>query len=139
MYQLTNFGHVIRLSDKAFIPDDVGNKDRLDYNDWLKAGNKPLPAETESPESAAKRLEAAVQTHLDSKAVSYGYDSAERCIGYINSTNPTWKAEAMAMNQWRDDVWAHCAQVQQDVASSKRKMPSDEELISELPPLTMPI
>ena len=54
------------------------------------------------------QLEAAVQTYLDSKAKSKGYDSANSCISYLNSTNAIWKADATAMNAWRDAVWSYC-------------------------------
>jgi hypothetical protein len=40
MYKLTN-GGVIRLSDKAYIPNSPGNRDWENYQIWLKAGNKP--------------------------------------------------------------------------------------------------
>ena len=54
------------------------------------------------------QLEAAVQTYIDSKAKAKGYDSANSCISYLNSTNTAWKADATAMNAWRDAVWLYC-------------------------------
>lgn len=99
--------------------------------------NIPTPP-PETPEAVAQRLEDAVQRVLDSAAQAHGYDSASRCIGYFNSTNDKWKAEAIAMNQWRDDVWAHCAQVQSDVQEDIRSVPTEAELIAELPELVWP-
>ncbi len=43
-YQLTNCG-VLRLADNANIPADPRNRDWREYQDWLDAGNQPLPAE----------------------------------------------------------------------------------------------
>lgn len=43
-YQLTQGTSIIRLSDGAFIPEDLGNCDYADYAAWLKAGNTPEPA-----------------------------------------------------------------------------------------------
>lgn len=43
-YYLTQFGGVMR-EDGAGIPDAIGNKDRQEYEDWLKAGSVPDPYE----------------------------------------------------------------------------------------------
>jgi hypothetical protein len=53
-------------------------------------------------------IESEVQTYIDSKAKAKGYDSTNSCISYLNSTNATWKADAVAMNAWRDAVWDYC-------------------------------
>ena len=42
MYKLTEAG-VLRLSDKAYIPDCDDNRDWQEYQQWLKEGNEPLP------------------------------------------------------------------------------------------------
>lgn len=44
MYQLTRFACVVRLSDGASIPADLGNCDWREYQLWLGAGNQPEPA-----------------------------------------------------------------------------------------------
>ena len=49
MYQLTTSTSIIRLSDGAFIPNDLGNRDYRDYLDWLDAGNTPEPAPAPPP------------------------------------------------------------------------------------------
>ena len=46
------------------------------------------------------QLEAQVQAYIDAKAQTKGYDSANSCISYLNSSNATWKADATAMNTW---------------------------------------
>jgi hypothetical protein len=41
-YQLTVNG-VIRLADSAFIPQDEGNRDWLEYQQWVSVGGVSLP------------------------------------------------------------------------------------------------
>ena len=64
-----------------------------------------LPADLPTQAQIVAELESAIQSYIDSKAQAKGYDSANSCISYINSSNPTWKADATAMNTWRDAVW----------------------------------
>lgn len=52
MYKLTkdNFGEpnslvILRLSDKAHIPNDPSNRDWIAYQDWLSLGNTPESAD----------------------------------------------------------------------------------------------
>jgi hypothetical protein len=44
MYQRTSGDTIIRLSDNAFIPQALGNRDYREYLEWLDAGNTPEPA-----------------------------------------------------------------------------------------------
>lgn len=50
-YQLTEYG-VVRLADGANIPNVPGNRDFLEYQEWLAAGNTPLAAVTLAPYSS---------------------------------------------------------------------------------------
>jgi hypothetical protein len=42
-YQLTETAIVLRIADSAFIPNDPDNTDRRIYEEWLAAGNTPVP------------------------------------------------------------------------------------------------
>jgi hypothetical protein len=42
-YQLTATSTVIRTADNASIPADPGNRDWIDYQNWLALGNVPDP------------------------------------------------------------------------------------------------
>ena len=49
MYQLTHQGNsIVRLSDGAFIPADMSNRNYREFQAWLAAGNTPEPAPVQS-------------------------------------------------------------------------------------------
>jgi hypothetical protein len=99
----------------------------------------PVPqgyALTPPPPTTAQQvaaLEAAVQVYIDSKALAKGYDSANSCISYLNSSNATWKADATAMNTWRDAVWTFCYNSKSAVSVGSIPMPTSAQLIAALP------
>ena len=50
-YQLTTGNTILRLADKAWIPQDPANRDFAEFTAWLEAGNTPDPApEPPAPE-----------------------------------------------------------------------------------------
>lgn len=49
MYKLTDSNSIIRLADKASIPNDPANTDYANYLEWLEEGNKPEPADKPIP------------------------------------------------------------------------------------------
>src|SRR5207237_340701 len=42
-YQLTSTDFIMRVSDGASIPNDPDNRDRVEYDAWVSAGNTPDP------------------------------------------------------------------------------------------------
>lgn len=44
MYRLTHNASIIRESDNASIPADIGNRDYRKYLAWVADGNQPTPA-----------------------------------------------------------------------------------------------
>jgi hypothetical protein len=48
-YKLTDYGAIIRLADRAYIPPVMGNGDYRDYVQWLEEGNIPEPADPKPP------------------------------------------------------------------------------------------
>lgn len=76
-----------------------------------------------------------VQDMLDKKAQEKGYDSIFTCIGYVNSTDETFADEGKKALVWRDKVWRKCYDILADVEQGKRNIPTEKELLAELPTL----
>ncbi len=50
--KLTNKINIVqRLSDNAYIPFDLANRDYQEYLKWLEEGNTPLPADEPTQEN----------------------------------------------------------------------------------------
>lgn len=80
----------------------------------------------------------AIQSHVDATAQQRAYDSGVTCSSYVNSTNPTWAAEAAAFVAWRDTVWAYAYAELEKVEGATRPQPSVAEIVAELPAMVWP-
>ena len=75
-----------------------------------------------------------IQRHLDATAQAYGYTNIFTATTYATSASPRFGPEGIALRDWRDQVWAAGYQILSDVQNDVRVMPSDEDLLTELPP-----
>lgn len=80
----------------------------------------------------------AVKQHLDTVAGERQYDGIVSLIGYLNSPVAQWAAEAAAGNVWRSAVWVKVYEIQQQVQSGQRPIPTPTEVIAELPLIQWP-
>jgi hypothetical protein len=97
-----------------------------------------LAATAKTPAQIQAEMTTAVQRHLDAEAKTRGYDGILSLASYASSTHPSFSAEGKAGLDWRDAVWAYCYQVLLDVQAETRPIPTEAELIAELPVMVWP-
>lgn len=91
-----------------------------------------------TPEQILVNLSKAVSGVLDAKAKEYRYENILSARTALSSHVPKFAAEGIAFNAWWGNVWNYVDQVEQDVGSGQRTVPTEEELLAELPPFSTP-
>jgi hypothetical protein len=137
-YQLLANNDSVQCVDTgAFIPAAPGNRDWDAYQDWLAAGNTPLPVPLPPAPSLSELtliIQTGVQAWMDATAQSKGYDNALSCVSYVNSPNTTFQSEANSMLHWRDAVWSQCYLLQAEwTANTPNPLPTVDSVIAQLP------
>ncbi len=82
-------------------------------------------------------LTAALERYYDATAQAKRYDNRFTCAlraGYVG----TFQAEGLAFAQWMDTCNTHGYQVMADCVAGKRTIPTEAELIAELPVMVWP-
>lgn len=91
-----------------------------------------LPALTEQEQIAT--FTRAVQSMLDAKARSMGYDNIFTAVTYADEPAvPSFQNEGRSLRAWRSHTWQACNNVLAAVASGERAIPAIGELVAELP------
>lgn len=88
----------------------------------------------ETVEDKIKYFTDFVENYMNETVQTRKYDSIDTCIArYYNSDVEKYRNEARAVCSWVGRVWQYCEQVQSDVLAGKRDIPTEQELINELP------
>lgn len=140
---------VQEMLDKGFVlvPEEdyqllIGNVDDKEYIRNPETGAyeqyvPPEPTQEEIEAQIQKSLTQAVQHVLDSKAQELNYDSCLSVCSYIDTGVQKFDDEGKAFRAWRSQVWAKGYEILAEVQEGKREIPTEEELIAELPELTI--
>ena len=81
---------------------------------------------------------AAVQAHLDSFAQTRNYDGILSATTYATSSVLKFQAEGQYAVEARDATWAKCYEILAAVEDGTSPMPTEAELLAELPALVWP-
>ena len=81
------------------------------------------------------RLTAVVQSWMDKTVQTRNYDNIHTACTYAYSTDEIFKKEGTACLAWRDNVWRTRYNILNEVLAGNREIPTEEELIAELPKL----
>lgn len=98
---------------------------------------EPEPTQEEIEARIQKQLTNAVQHVLDAKAQELLYDNCLSVCSYIDTGVPKFDAEGRAFRAWRSAVWAKGYEILAQVQAGQRAIPTEAELISELPQLVI--
>lgn len=109
------------------------------YNTWVKPFVELWEAEWNKvfPIQVQQQLTDAVQRVLDNKAQELNYDNCLSVCSYIDTGVPKFDAEGKAFRTWRSQVWAKGYEILAQVQAGQRAIPTEEQLLSELPKLSI--
>lgn len=92
------------------------------------------------PQMALQSLTAVIQRHLDSAAISRRYDNIHTACGWAGAF-----ADAGALKSWGAACWAKAAEIETAVLANQKYnatwtgvLPTEDELLAELPVLVLP-
>lgn len=123
------------------VPNDPANMDCRAVQEWIAEGNTPEPPDPPPAptfEQMKDMLKGRVQAMMDAKAGERNYDGILSLCTYATSTNPTFAAEGQAGVEWRDAVWTKCYEILVAVEAGTREVPTEQELLGELPTFIWP-
>ena len=96
-----------------------------------------VPSQEDLQKRIQKQLTNAVQRVLDSKAQELNYDSCLSVCSYVDTGVAKFDAEGRAFRAWRSAVWAKGYEILAQVQAGQRAIPTEEQLIAELPKLVI--
>jgi len=141
-----NIGPILKFKfpDGGFLVRDLADGNGPFIDSWDRPEPLPTTEQLQTWEveflaaKAQKDLTAAVQRHLDATARKRLYDGILSLCSYATSTDPKFGAEGQAGVAWRDAVWSACYAIMAEVQAGTRPIPTEAELLAELPAFTWP-
>lgn len=123
---------IANATAQGFTDVSVREVTESEFKELLKASDLI----NETTEQTITRLEKCLDKHLDNVANSYRYESIRTMVTYATSEHPTFGNEGKAAVKFRDAVYAYGLQCIEDVQNGVRDIPTEEQLIAELPIFT---
>lgn len=104
-----------------------------DDGKWYLSGYAPAP----NVEKIQEHLTAKIQEVLDGEAQKLGYDSCLSVCSYVDTGVQKFDDEGAAFRAWRSQVWAKGYEILDEVKAGTREIPTEEELLAEMPKLAL--
>lgn len=95
--------------------------------------NPPL-----TPAQIRTQFTEAAQNLLDQTAQTQGYDDMLSLISYVDSTNATFKAQALVGSAWRDAVWTEGYSILAQFQAGQIAQPTLAAFLAMLPQIQWP-
>lgn len=90
------------------------------------------------PPATVQDYQNAIQSLVDEAARSMQFNDGVTMASYAASTVGPWAAQAQAFIAWRDNVWQYAYSELAKVQTKKRKQPSVQDFLQELPAIVWP-
>ena len=84
-------------------------------------------------EKIKKTLLSAVDRYMDKTVQERGYDNIAKCVTYEGDIDPIFNREGTMAKQWRSKVYRTCYNILAGVEAGYRPIPTEAELLAELP------
>lgn len=113
----------------------VKHLEKRGITDYIISNQPPKQTITEEQRKAAIKatLLKAVDDYMDKTVQERGYDNIAKCVTYEGDEDPIFNAEGTAAKKWRSKVYRKCYGILAEVENGIRPIPTEEELIAELP------
>ena len=105
--------------------------------DWSKVKTAETK-QAEALEATKARFISFIQSYMDNQAKVRGYDGILSLCTYATSSSPQFSAEGQAGVAFRDQCWTTGYTILAAVEAGQRGIPTEEELLAELPTLVWP-
>lgn len=106
-----------------------------DKGEYFEVVEVTPPTEEEKQEQIKNYLKTVVQNWMDKTVQEREYDGVHTACLYVNSPIEKFQKEGQACLEWMSAVWVKCYEIQDEVLAGTREIPTEEELIAELPVL----
>lgn len=98
-----------------------------------KPPSRPPLTEEQQKELIKKTLLKAVDDYMDRTVQERGYDNIAKCVTYEGDIDPIFNREGTMAKQWRSKVYRTCYNILAGVEAGYRPVPTEAELLAELP------
>ena len=124
------------MSLENLTQEELANEEKIEQV-FQKIDQEKIDQLTKELDEIIAELTQVIEAHYDAIAQTKRYDNRFTCALRAGYTGP-FQAEGVAFAQWMDTCNAYGYQVMADCLAALRPVPTEAELIAELPPIVWP-